>query len=69
MYVPNFGKAAYARTLAELALAAEKAGWDGFFLWDHLIEYDQRVPLVDSFTALAAMATVTKRIRIGTIVT
>jgi hypothetical protein len=69
LYVPNFGKAAYAHTLAELALAAEKAGWDGFFLWDHLIEYDRRVPLVDSFTVLAAIATKTKRIRIGTTVT
>lgn len=69
MYVPNFGKAAYARTLAELAVESEKAGWDGFFLWDHLIEYDKRVPLVNSFTALAAIAAKTKRIRVGTTVT
>jgi alkanesulfonate monooxygenase SsuD/methylene tetrahydromethanopterin reductase-like flavin-dependent oxidoreductase (luciferase family) len=69
LYIPNFGKAAYAHTLAQLAVAAEKAGWDGFFLWDHIIEYDWRVPLVDSFTALAAIAARTKRIRIGTTVT
>lgn len=69
LYVPNFGKAAYARTFAELAVEAEKAGWDGFFLWDHLIEYDKRVPLVNSFTALAAIAAKTRRIRIGTTVT
>lgn len=69
LYVPNFGKASYARILAELAAEAEKAGWDGFFLWDHIIEYDWRVPLVDSFTALAAIAARTKRIRIGTTVT
>lgn len=69
LYVPNFGRASYARTLAELAADAEKYGWDGFFLWDHIIEYAQRVPIVDSFTALASIATMTRRIRIGTTVT
>ncbi len=69
LYVPNFGEASYARTLAELAFEAEKSGWDGFFLWDHIVEWDRRVPVCDSFTALAAIALNTKRIRIGTTVT
>lgn len=69
LYVPNFGKSSYARTLAELAREAEKFGWDGFFLWDHLVEWDRRVPITDSFTALAAIAMTTERIRIGTTVT
>jgi hypothetical protein len=54
--------------LSEMALEAEKSGWDGFFLWDHLVESAQRVPLYDSFTTLAAIAVKTKRIRIGTTV-
>ncbi len=70
LYVPNFGKSSgYARTLAVLAREAEKSGWDGFFLWDHLIEWDRRLPITDSFTALAAIAMNTNRIRIGTTVT
>lgn len=34
--VPNFGDEFDARTLAPTAREAEAAGWDGFFLWDHL---------------------------------
>jgi len=48
---------------------AEEAGWDGFFLWDHLVEGNQRVPVTDSFIALSAIAQQTTRIRIGTTVT
>jgi len=70
LYVPNFGKGSYARTLAELASDAEDAGWEGFFLWNHLIdERNKRIPIVDPFVALAAIAMSTKRIRIGTTVT
>ena len=33
---PNFGDFADPRLLAALAQEAEMAGWDGFFLWDHI---------------------------------
>jgi len=69
LYVPNFGRAADAHTFAEMAYEAERSSWDGFFLWDHLIQWDQRISICDSFIALAAMAMNTKRIRIGTTVT
>jgi len=69
LYVPNFGKASHPRILVGLAVEAEKAGWDGFFLWDHLVDWKRSFPLTDSFTALAAIAMKTKRIRIGTTVT
>lgn len=69
LYVSNFGKAADAHTFAEMAYEAERSGWDGFFLWDHLIQRDHRIPICDSFIALAAIAMNTKRIRIGTTVT
>ncbi len=36
LYLPNFGAEHSARGLAELAREAEEAGWDGFFLWDHV---------------------------------
>jgi alkanesulfonate monooxygenase SsuD/methylene tetrahydromethanopterin reductase-like flavin-dependent oxidoreductase (luciferase family) len=66
LYVPNFGKCSNPLTLAEMAVSAEKAGWDGFFLWDHLVEWDKRFPLSDSLTTLAVIASRTRRIRIGT---
>ncbi len=69
LYVPNFGRAAHPRVLAKLAMEAEKSGWDGFFLWDHLVEWDKLLPIYESFTSLAAMALSTERVRIGTTVT
>ncbi|TMI25755.1 LLM class flavin-dependent oxidoreductase [Candidatus Bathyarchaeota archaeon] len=69
LYMPNFGKAAHPQILAKLADEAEKSGWDGFFLWDHLVEWNERVPIYETFTSLAAVATNTNRIRIGTTVT
>ncbi len=67
--MPNFGKASHPETLAELSLDAEKSGWDGFFLWNHIVELDKRVPIYDTFTSLAAIALKTSGIRLGTTVT
>ena len=54
----------------ELAKEAEKAGWDGFFLWDHIYADDmQDANVLDPFIVLAAIASHTKKIRIGTTVT
>jgi len=69
VYVANYGKAAFARNLVELAVDAEISGWDGFFLWDSISGEDKELPTVDAFSALAAMAVNTKRIRLGTTVT
>ncbi|HEY7350536.1 MAG TPA: LLM class flavin-dependent oxidoreductase [Ktedonobacterales bacterium] len=66
--LPNFGDWANPRTLAELAREAEEAGWDGFFLWDHLQAFPA-APFADPWVALAAMAQHTQRIRLGTMVT
>ncbi|PWT77843.1 MAG: LLM class flavin-dependent oxidoreductase [Chloroflexi bacterium] len=71
--VPNFGEFGEARTLIDLARAAEDHGWDGFFIWDHIYTFDEKgggeLPMADPFTTLAAIATETKRIRIGALVT
>jgi alkanesulfonate monooxygenase SsuD/methylene tetrahydromethanopterin reductase-like flavin-dependent oxidoreductase (luciferase family) len=69
LFLPNFGPGfGDAAALAELALDAESAGWDGFFLWDHVAR-ELEVPLVDPWVALAAVAVATERIRIGALVT
>jgi alkanesulfonate monooxygenase SsuD/methylene tetrahydromethanopterin reductase-like flavin-dependent oxidoreductase (luciferase family) len=66
--VPNFGAYADPRTLAALAREAEDAGWDGFFIWDH-IQVGWPDPVADPWVALAAIAAATSRVRLGPLVT
>ncbi len=70
MYIANFGKGWTANDFVELAKEAEKAGWDGFFMWDHIYVRDMPdANVIDPFITLAAIASQTKKIRIGTTVT
>ncbi|HZX06080.1 LLM class flavin-dependent oxidoreductase [Kribbella sp.] len=58
------------RGLAELARVVEGSGWDGLFLEDYLVyQGDATEPTYDPWICLAAIATATERIRIGTTVT
>jgi len=59
------------RNLIELGVDAEQAGFDGFFLWDHLVWADtgEGPPIVDPWQVLAVVAANTSRIRIGTLIT
>jgi alkanesulfonate monooxygenase SsuD/methylene tetrahydromethanopterin reductase-like flavin-dependent oxidoreductase (luciferase family) len=68
IFVAPFGELADARRLAWLAEAAEGQGWDGFFLWDHLVYEDTR-ELADPWIAMTAIACATERVRIGALVT
>ena len=69
MNLPPFEQFADVRLLAELAQDAENAGWDGFFIWDHILFDDLWHPMVDPWVALTAIALKTSTIRIGTVVT
>lgn len=71
LYMPNYGKVfGYAKNLAEVAKEAESAGWDGFFIWDHMLaEKPFRHPFVDPWVGLTATAMNTDKIHIGTTVT
>ena len=67
VYLPPFGPFGDPIVLVDVAARAEAAGWDGVFLWDHVVHDD--LPIVDTWTVLAAMATATSRITIGPTVT
>lgn len=64
-----FRAAADPRVLAQMAREAEQAGWQGFFIWDHMNWLDFGPEIADPWVALAAVATSTSRIRLGTLVT
>ena len=68
IYLPNFGPYGHPRELARLAYLAEQAGWDGIFIWDHIVRA-WATPVADATVALAAMASDTARIRLGAMVT
>jgi alkanesulfonate monooxygenase SsuD/methylene tetrahydromethanopterin reductase-like flavin-dependent oxidoreductase (luciferase family) len=67
--VPNGGDFAEPSRLAALAREAEDAGWDGFFLWDHVIRRQPWQPMVDPWVTLAAVAMSTDRLVLGPMVT
>jgi alkanesulfonate monooxygenase SsuD/methylene tetrahydromethanopterin reductase-like flavin-dependent oxidoreductase (luciferase family) len=68
--LPNFDLCGNPRTAAQLAHIAEEAGWDGFFLWDHVLwTWPHPMSAADPFMTLAAMAMTTARIKLGTMVT
>jgi alkanesulfonate monooxygenase SsuD/methylene tetrahydromethanopterin reductase-like flavin-dependent oxidoreductase (luciferase family) len=65
--VPNIGEL---DTLVQMGVEADRAGWDGFFVWDQIrLMADERVPLFDPWVLLAAIAVRTERVRIGTLIT
>ncbi|WP_232664998.1 LLM class flavin-dependent oxidoreductase [Pseudonocardia sp. TRM90224] len=67
LYLPPFGPFGDPAGLVDLAVRAEAAGWDGLFLWDHVVT--TALPIVDSWSVLAAITQATSRITIGPMVT
>jgi len=66
--VANIGTYADPRASARLAAAAEEAGWEAFFVWDHLgFVWDGDTG--DPWILLAAVAGATSRLLVGTAVT
>jgi|SRR5829696_1313248 len=69
VFLPNFGPFGDPDRLVNLALAAERSGWEGFFIWDHIQLDGSAGPIVDPWVALTAVAAATSTLRIGTMIT
>jgi probable F420-dependent oxidoreductase len=64
----NIGSYSDPNVGVRVAKAADSAGWDGVFIWDHLA-FVWDAPAADPWITLSAIATATARVRIGTAVT
>jgi alkanesulfonate monooxygenase SsuD/methylene tetrahydromethanopterin reductase-like flavin-dependent oxidoreductase (luciferase family) len=69
VFLPLFDPLADPAVVARLAAEAEEAGWDGFFVWDHIRWREPVAAVGDTQVTLAAIASATERIRLGPMVT
>jgi alkanesulfonate monooxygenase SsuD/methylene tetrahydromethanopterin reductase-like flavin-dependent oxidoreductase (luciferase family) len=67
--LPPFRDFADPLFLANAARDAETAGWDGFFIWDHVFFDPSFYPNIDPWVGLSAIAMQTSRLRIGAMIT
>ena len=67
--VPNVGIFADPGLLVELATSAERSGWGGFFLWDHLMYPEPQAGAVEPWSVIGAIGALTSAIKIGVLVT
>jgi alkanesulfonate monooxygenase SsuD/methylene tetrahydromethanopterin reductase-like flavin-dependent oxidoreductase (luciferase family) len=64
----NFGSWSDPHVAVRTARAAQTAGWEGYFVWDHLA-FVWGPPSADPWVTLAAVAAVTEELTLGTAVT
>ncbi len=69
IFIAPFGELCEPRLVAELAQLTEQAGFDGFFVWDHVAYYEPVTHLADPWVCLSAAAMVTSRVILGPLVT
>ena len=68
LFLPPFAEHAEPGMVASLAKVAEDSGWDGLFLWDHMLARPG-MAVADPWITMAAIATATTRLRFGAMVT
>src|SRR3954465_1622073 len=69
IFVAPFDELADPRLLARLAGDAEATGWDGFFLWAHIVFSAPTSAVLDPWVAMAAIAMATETLITGPLVT
>jgi alkanesulfonate monooxygenase SsuD/methylene tetrahydromethanopterin reductase-like flavin-dependent oxidoreductase (luciferase family) len=67
--LPNVKEYADPKLLVTLSVEAEASGWDGVFVWDHLLYREESNAVVDPWTSVAAIAEATDMVRLGVMVT
>ncbi len=70
--IPNFGWFGNIQYMIDLAIEVEESGWDGLFLWDHMLVFDNEdmvLPFMEPWIGLTAIAANTKKIKLGPLVT
>jgi len=68
--LPPIGALADPSALVEITVAAEEAGFDGVFLWDHVYRPETNPrQLLDPWVVIGAQALATERVRLGPMVT
>ena len=70
IYIANYALQGEPSKFVQLAVEAERAGWDGFFMWDHIYpDPEETKHAADPWITLAGIAASTESIRLGTTVT
>jgi alkanesulfonate monooxygenase SsuD/methylene tetrahydromethanopterin reductase-like flavin-dependent oxidoreductase (luciferase family) len=69
IFVAPFEELSEPALVADLAARAERRGWDGFFVWDHVAYSEPVRAVADPWVTLAAVAVATERLTIGPLVT
>ncbi len=67
LFLPPFQEFAEPDRVVQLARSAESSGWDGLFLWDHILA-EPGMAIADPWVTLAGVAMHTDRIRLGVLV-
>ena len=68
VFLPPFAEFSEPQRVVALSQRAEASGWDGVFLWDHMLAFPG-MAVADPWVIMAAVAAATRRIRIGALVT
>jgi alkanesulfonate monooxygenase SsuD/methylene tetrahydromethanopterin reductase-like flavin-dependent oxidoreductase (luciferase family) len=69
LFLAPFDELSDPLVLVDLAVRAEAEGWDGVFLWDHVVYRAPVRAVSDPWVALSAIAAHTERVRLGPMVT
>ena len=69
LFVAPFDELVDPRVMAGVAAAAEARGWDGLFVWDHIVYRAPVRAVADPWIVLSAVACATQTMRLGPLVT
>jgi alkanesulfonate monooxygenase SsuD/methylene tetrahydromethanopterin reductase-like flavin-dependent oxidoreductase (luciferase family) len=69
LFIAPFDELVDPRVMAGVAAAAEERGWDGLYVWDHILYREPVRAVADPWIVLSAIASATSTLRLGPLVT